>query len=74
MNHAETVHVRQAICNVNQLNSTSAGFYGGDRGATNKLSAVYVWVLLDELIDVPMFHPLGDHRKPVFTYRHPKQW
>ena len=21
-----------------------------------------------------MFHPLGDKRKPAFTYRHPKQW
>ena len=38
-----------------------------------KLSAVYTWVLLDELVDVSMFHPLGDHCEAAFTYRHSKQ-
>ena len=28
----------------------------------------------DKLHDVPIVHPLGDHRKPVFAYRHSKQW
>ena len=70
----EVMHVRQAIRNVNQLNITSAGLCGEDRGATNKLSAVYTRVLLDELVDVPVFHPLGDHRKSVSAYRHSKQW
>jgi hypothetical protein len=74
VNHTEAVHVHQAIRNVNQLNTTSARFCGEDRGATNKLSAVCAWVLLDELVDVPVFHPLGDHRKPAFTYRYSKQW
>ena len=46
----------------------------GDQGVTNKLGAVYAWVLLDELVDVPMLHPLGDHRKPAFTYRYSEQW
>jgi hypothetical protein len=46
----------------------------GGRGATHKLNMVHIFVLLDELIDVPMFHPFGDHRKPTFAYRHSKQW
>jgi hypothetical protein len=45
----------------------------GDRGVTHQLSAVHIFVLLDELIDVPMFHPFGDHREPTFAYRHSKQ-
>jgi hypothetical protein len=64
----------QAASNVNQLNRTSARFCGGDRRGTHKINAVHIFVLLDELIYVPMFHPLGDHRKPAFTYRHSKQW
>ena len=44
-----------------------------ERGATYKLDAVHVLVLSNELDDVPMFHPLGNHRKLAFTYRHSKQ-
>jgi hypothetical protein len=74
VNHVEDVHVIQAVRNVNQLNRTSARHCGGDQGATHKRNAVHIFVLLDELIDVPVFHPLGDQRKPAFAYRHPKQW
>ena len=42
--------------------------------ATYKLGAVRMLVLSNELDDVPVFHPLGDHRKPAFGHRHPKQW
>jgi hypothetical protein len=45
----------------------------GNQGVTHKLNAVHMIVLLDELVDVPMFHPFGDHRKPAFAYRHSKQ-
>jgi hypothetical protein len=74
MNHAGAVHVRQAVCNVIQLNRISARFCGGDQRVTHKPSAVHMFVLLDELVDVPVFHPLGDHREPAFAYRHSKQW
>jgi hypothetical protein len=43
------------------------------QGVTHKLNAVHMIVLLDELVDVPVFHPFGDHREPTFTYRHSKQ-
>ena len=43
------------------------------QGVTYKLNAVHMIVLLDEVVDVPMFHPLGDHREPAFAYRHSKQ-
>ena len=73
MDHPEAMHVRQAARNVNQLERTSVKpWYGW--GSTYKLSTVHVFVLLDKLIDVPMFHPLGDHRKPALAYRHSKQW
>jgi hypothetical protein len=39
-----------------------------------KLTAVHMFILLNELIDAPMFHPLRDHYKPAFTYCHSKQW
>jgi hypothetical protein len=74
MNHAEAMHVPQATCNVNQLNRTSAKLCSRDRGVTHKLSPVYMTVLLDKLVDVPMFHPLRDHRESPVTYRHSKQW
>ena len=46
---------------------------GGDQGATHKLNAVRIFILLDELIYVPVFHPFGDHRKPAVAYRDSKQ-
>jgi hypothetical protein len=44
-----------------------------DRGVMHKLDTVHMSILLDELVDVAIFHPLGDHRKPAFAYRHSKQ-
>jgi hypothetical protein len=46
---------------------------GEGRGVTHQLSAVHIFLLLDKLVDVPVFHPFGDHRKPAFAYRHSKQ-
>jgi hypothetical protein len=75
VNHAETVHMRQTVRNVNQLNGTSVRLCGnGDRGATHKLDTVHTFVPSNKLDDVTMFHPLGDHRKPVFAYRHSEEW
>ena len=75
VNHPEAVHVHQTVRNVNQLNGALVRLSeGGDRGTTHKLSAVYMSVLLDELVDVPVIHPLGNHRKSAFAYRYSKQW
>jgi hypothetical protein len=46
---------------------------GGSRGATHKLNTVHIFLLLDELVDVPVFHPFGDHREPAFAYCDSKQ-
>jgi hypothetical protein len=40
------------------------------QGAAHKHNAVHIFVLLDELVDIPMFHPLGDHRKLAATHRY----
>jgi hypothetical protein len=75
VNHMEAMHVFQAVRNINQLNSTSVRHLcGWVTRATYKLSTIHIFVLLDKLVDVPIPHPLGDHCKPVFAYRHPKQW
>ena len=69
------MHVCQTVRNVDQLNRTSVKLlWGWDQGATYKLSAVYVFIRLNELVDVPKFHPLENHCKPAFIYRHSKQW
>ena len=73
VDHAEAMHVLQTTSNVNQLNRTSVRVCGG-RGVTHKLGAVGIFVLPNELDDVPMFHPLGDHCKSAFTHCHSEQW
>jgi hypothetical protein len=46
---------------------------GGHRVVTHKLGGVHVFVLPNKIDDVPVFHPFGNHREPIFTYRHSKQ-
>ena len=71
--YAEVVHVIQTVRNVDQLNSTSVRYLrGGD--LTYKFSAVCVLIPCDELVNVSVLHPLRNHRKPVCTYCHSKQW
>ena len=65
------MHILQAIRNASQLDRISARLLWG-QVATYKLRAVYMPAPLDELVDVSVFHPLGNHRKPVFTHCHPK--
>ena len=67
------MHIFQAIRNVSQLDSISVRPLR-DQVTTYKLGAVYMSIPLNEFVDVSIFHPLGNHRKPVFTHRHPKQW
>ena len=44
------------------------------RVITYKLSTVDVSIPLDEVVDVPIFHPLRDQSEPVFTHSHSKEW
>jgi len=46
----------------------------GDQVTTYKLGAVCVLVPLDKLVDVAVFHPLGNQSEAVFIQCHPKQW
>jgi len=72
--HAEVMHVLQPICNPGQLNGGPSVMVPRDQVTTYKLGAVYIFVPLDKLIDVSVFHPLGNQSKPVFIQCHPKQW
>ena len=69
MDYTEVVHVLQAIRNVNQLNSASARLTTGVV-IIYKLSAINLHIPLDEIIDIPVFHPVRNQRKPVFTNCH----
>ena len=73
MDNAEIMHIPQAIRDVDQLNGRSARLLRGQATAY-KLGAIHVPIPLDKLVDVPVFHPLGNHRKLVFAYRHSKKW
>ena len=73
MNNVAVMHILQAIRNINQLNSESAGVLLGVKRSTYKHSTVYMWVILNEFIDVSILHPLGNHCKPIFTHCHPEQ-
>ena len=66
------MQILQAICDVDQLHDISQ--LPGQMGeATHKHWAVDELVLLDELVDISIIHPLRNHRKPMFAYGHPKQ-
>jgi len=40
---------------------------------TYEFNAVNILIPLDELVDVPIFHPLRDKSKPVFTHCHSEE-
>jgi hypothetical protein len=75
VDHVEAMHVCQALRDVDQLNSTSSRhLWGRYQEVTYEFGAVYMFILPNELDNVPMFHPLRDHCEPAFTHRHSKQW
>lgn len=41
---------------------------------TYKLDAVRIRILLNEFHNIPILHPLRNHRKPVAAYCHTNQW
>jgi len=63
---AEIVHVLQTIRNVDQLNGTSVRLLR-DQATTYELGAVYVPILPNEIVNVPVFHPIGNQSKSVFV-------
>ena len=65
--HPEVMHVLQAIRNAGQLNGRPSVRLQRDQVTTYELVAVCVPILLDEFIDVSIFHPLGNQSKPVFV-------
>jgi len=39
-----------------------------------KLNAVNVPIPLDELVDVPIIHPLGNQSELIFAHCHSEEW
>jgi len=72
VDHTEVVHVLQAVCNVNQLNIISVRLLWGQVVAY-ELNAVNVPIHLDELIDIPIIHPLGNQSEPIFAHCHSEE-
>jgi len=62
----EFMHILQATRNTSHLNGSSVRLLQ-DQVSTYKLSAVYMPVPLDELVNVSVLHPLGNESKPVFV-------
>jgi len=63
----------QTIRNVNQLSNTLGRF--ASRGVvTYKLSTINLLILLDEIVDISIVHPLGNQSEPVFTHCHSNEW
>ena len=73
MDNTEAMHIPQATRNARQLNGRLATLLQGQE-TTYKLSAVNVSVPPDELVDVPIFHPLRNKSEPVFAHCHSKKW
>ena len=66
------MQILNAIRNVSQLHGMSQ-LPTWIKGVTHKHRAINVKILPDELIDVPILHPLRNHYNPVFIHRYPKQ-
>jgi len=66
VDNTEAMHILQATGNPSQLNGMSARFLR-DRVKTYELGAVRMPIPLNELIDISVFHPLGNQREPVFV-------
>ena len=73
VNHPEVVHILQAIRNIHQLADESVKHLLGSNTDTYKRSPVCVRIHPNELVDVSMVHPLGNHRKDVLVERHSEQ-
>lgn len=55
VNDIKVVHIRQTIRDIRQL--TKSVRVGGTQVGTYKPDAVYIWIHLGEIHDIPVFHP-----------------
>ena len=46
----------------------------GTSVTTYELGTIYMPIPLDKVVDIPILHPLRNHRKPVLIQCHAKQW
>ena len=60
------MHILQAVRNTSQLNGTLERL-PRDQVVMYELSAVCMWASPNELVDVSIFHPLRNQRKPVLV-------
>ena len=72
MDKAEVVHMLQATRNTNQLSNLSARLLRG-QVKTHEFGTIDIQIPLDEVVDVPIFHPLGNQSESVFTHCHSKE-
>ena len=68
------MHILQAIRCLCQLSNGSVWHPLGLNTNTYKRNSVCVGIFPNELVDVSIVHPLGNHRKLVFAKHHPEQW
>ena len=73
MNHPEVMHILQATRNIRQLPDELVRHLPGSNTDTHKSSPVCTRIYPNELVDVAIVHPLGNHRKLAFGERHSKQ-
>ena len=59
------MHILQPTCNARQLDGSSVRLLR-DQVTTYNVDTVYLWVPLDELVDVSVVHPLGNKSKSIF--------
>ena len=74
VHHVNAVHVLQSIRGIGQLSELVTFVSQTNGRSTYELDAIGPCVILDELIDVPMLHPLGYHRKFVTLQSHADKW
>lgn len=73
VNDPEVMHILQAVRNVHKLRIGSVGNLLRSNVDTHKGDAVCIGVFPNELADVSIVHPLGNHRKPVLADCHSKE-
>ena len=73
MDDAEVMNVLQPIRNIYQLPSGSAGHKLELRMVTYERDAICVVIPPNELVDVSVVHPFGNHCEPVLADCHSKE-
>ena len=58
MHHVNAVHVLQSICGIDQLNESVTSVSARFGTFTHELDAINPLIVLYELVDAPVVHPL----------------